>query len=409
MRNRGESSLPSAKMFASGKIFPLQRPLAKWARIDARRIRIAPTVTQFIISFEGNAETNKRRIFCTTVRSAASAGHTRLFCYQPDLYGPEKVARHVFGINILTGTKMIAISPRFLVIAVLSSAFAFAMAPDVKAQNAIDRLQKRINRIKARGKGFRDMLNSQGQEQKENDPESAEQDDPSQTNANSSRRRPAPTPAYGKQGSRKKSPTPVKKQTQDKLPPRPVTKTAQSGIGLQVKPEKDGGLKVIKVAKGSPADEAGIRSRDILIELAGLPMRRNSDLNDLTGSLRPGDQIIAKIERSKKEQELLLEIPGGDRTNDAQNVNSVLAPGPIPESGEFDPRLRSVLADRSASSARSSQELLDLQMQVNSLRNTIAQQNELIRQLRTQLDQEAGDSSVSSDVYDDAPVLEPLK
>ncbi|MEE8574549.1 MAG: PDZ domain-containing protein, partial [Thermodesulfobacteriota bacterium] len=90
---------------------------------------------------------------------------------------------------------------------------------------------------------------------------------------------------------------------------------------------KDVGVLVADVFEGGPAKKSGIRGAtryqnvgnrlfsvggDLIINIAGRPIRTMEELNDLLEAMRPGDKIIVTVMRKGKKKELkvtLDEIP----------------------------------------------------------------------------------------------------
>ncbi len=60
--------------------------------------------------------------------------------------------------------------------------------------------------------------------------------------------------------------------------------------------------KYTAVAKGSPAEEAGIQEKDIIIEVNGVKVGENGSLSCLTGEYKPGDTVQLKILRNGVEK-----------------------------------------------------------------------------------------------------------
>ena len=56
-------------------------------------------------------------------------------------------------------------------------------------------------------------------------------------------------------------------------------------------------VRIRKVFKGSPAEIAGLREDDVLIRLDGIPLDSFAKFLDYLGSRRPGDQVIAQVNR----------------------------------------------------------------------------------------------------------------
>ena len=71
-------------------------------------------------------------------------------------------------------------------------------------------------------------------------------------------------------------------------------------LGLSVQPRKDGAprLEILEVIPGSPASRAQIQSGDVLVALAGKPVKTHDSLLELLRDRRPGDRARLTVERS---------------------------------------------------------------------------------------------------------------
>lgn len=70
----------------------------------------------------------------------------------------------------------------------------------------------------------------------------------------------------------------------------------------------DHGAVVADVTKGSPADQAGIKRGDVIIEFNGKPLMTGSELPRLVAATKPGTKVKLKIVRDKKEREVSVEV-----------------------------------------------------------------------------------------------------
>jgi serine protease Do len=80
--------------------------------------------------------------------------------------------------------------------------------------------------------------------------------------------------------------------------PRPLPPRAQQRLGLE------GGVEVVEIVPGSPADRAGLRAEDLIVELDGKPV---AGVNDLQG-LMVADLIDARIPVSVVRQGAILRL-----------------------------------------------------------------------------------------------------
>ncbi|MEA3407515.1 MAG: PDZ domain-containing protein [Chloroflexota bacterium] len=77
-------------------------------------------------------------------------------------------------------------------------------------------------------------------------------------------------------------------------------------------PDVFGGVLVLEVEDGSPADEAGLRVGDIITEVNGEPLRgrslRNTPFGEIIGRYRPGARITLTVYRGGRERELKVRL-----------------------------------------------------------------------------------------------------
>lgn len=100
------------------------------------------------------------------------------------------------------------------------------------------------------------------------------------------------------------------------IPALAVSSKSQLGVYLQELDDdlrerfsyKGDGVLIIEVIENSGADKAGLRNRDIIIEVNG---KEVDDIRDLQRAIRknqPGDKVVVKIFRDKAEKSLAVEI-----------------------------------------------------------------------------------------------------
>lgn len=94
---------------------------------------------------------------------------------------------------------------------------------------------------------------------------------------------------------------------------RPATRGIRPGgpyIGVQGAqgPEQGKGAALSRVYRNSPAEKAGMRAGDIVVELDGSSVASFGDLASVVGKLEPGDQVPVEVERGGKRVKLTLEI-----------------------------------------------------------------------------------------------------
>lgn len=70
----------------------------------------------------------------------------------------------------------------------------------------------------------------------------------------------------------------------------------------------DQGILVMEVVPGSPADRAGFRTGDIILELGGISVDSVDELQDALREKRPGQIVLAVFERNGAEQEVSITL-----------------------------------------------------------------------------------------------------
>jgi serine protease Do len=80
---------------------------------------------------------------------------------------------------------------------------------------------------------------------------------------------------------------------------------AAIGIRMEDKvPGEAGGVRIIGVAEDSPAASAGLKTNDIMLELAGETVSEYRRVNEIISKRQPGEEIIVKFKRGGKEDQL---------------------------------------------------------------------------------------------------------
>jgi S1-C subfamily serine protease len=82
--------------------------------------------------------------------------------------------------------------------------------------------------------------------------------------------------------------------------PRPLPPQAR------VRLSRSGGLEVIEVAEGSPAERAGLRPEDLIVELGGVPVQRADDVQRLMSETAIGRPLTVSLLRGGRWLELEL-------------------------------------------------------------------------------------------------------
>lgn len=70
---------------------------------------------------------------------------------------------------------------------------------------------------------------------------------------------------------------------------------------------KFGGVFVVEVVEGSPADDAGLCPGDVIVEIEGIPLD-DEDLGSLISEFEPGDGIDLLISRGGDEREITVQL-----------------------------------------------------------------------------------------------------
>lgn len=88
---------------------------------------------------------------------------------------------------------------------------------------------------------------------------------------------------------------------------------AAIGIRMDDKIQKEAkGVRIIGVAEDSPAETAGLRANDIMLELAGETVSEYRRVNEIISTRQPGEEIEVKFRRGSKED--LLHVRLASRT-----------------------------------------------------------------------------------------------
>jgi S1-C subfamily serine protease len=82
--------------------------------------------------------------------------------------------------------------------------------------------------------------------------------------------------------------------------PRPLPPQARIRLG------RAGGLEVVEVAEGSPAQHAGLRPEDLIVEMGGTPVQRADDVQRLMNDAAIGRPLAVSLLRGDRWLELEL-------------------------------------------------------------------------------------------------------
>jgi S1-C subfamily serine protease len=88
---------------------------------------------------------------------------------------------------------------------------------------------------------------------------------------------------------------------------RMATRHARPGLGLRVKDaEAQSGAYVGSVRPGSPAERAGVRPGDVVVEFSGAPVHNAADVERLATQRRPGQPTSIAVRRGDDRQTLII-------------------------------------------------------------------------------------------------------
>ncbi len=103
--------------------------------------------------------------------------------------------------------------------------------------------------------------------------------------------------------------------------------TEELAIGLDIDSER--GVLVDTVFEGSPADDAGIKSGDVVLEIDGEPIVDANDLRFKVAACRPGEELKMTLLREGEHKKLSVTL--GNRSEGLSDAGTMLATSPISE------------------------------------------------------------------------------
>jgi Do/DeqQ family serine protease len=89
-------------------------------------------------------------------------------------------------------------------------------------------------------------------------------------------------------------------------------------IAKHFKLKKPQGVIVTDVVKGSPAEKAGIKSGDLILEIDGREVKNSIQLRAYVQSKKPGDKVKLKVLKDGKEMEISVNLGSADKFASAQ-------------------------------------------------------------------------------------------
>jgi S1-C subfamily serine protease len=85
--------------------------------------------------------------------------------------------------------------------------------------------------------------------------------------------------------------------------------TQRPRLGVALSPLPQAGARIDHVAEGSVAAEAGLRTGDVLIAIAGRDIRRTQDVLRALARQAPGTWLPLKVRRDGAELDLIAKFP----------------------------------------------------------------------------------------------------
>lgn len=108
----------------------------------------------------------------------------------------------------------------------------------------------------------------------------------------------------------------------DRLPVAPEQNhPPTASLGIDVDGDRGEGLAVLRLARGSPGRNAGLRQRDVLVAVNGQGTRDINELYRVVGRYIPGDIVVLSVRRGRQ----MLELPA--RLASRREFESVRIPG----------------------------------------------------------------------------------
>jgi S1-C subfamily serine protease len=89
---------------------------------------------------------------------------------------------------------------------------------------------------------------------------------------------------------------------------RPVNRRVQRGFGLA----RPSAVEIVSLADGAPAQRAGLREKDLIVEMAGAGVSSVDDLQRLLGRWTPGEPMRVTVLRNGGHRHEVEVVPAGD-------------------------------------------------------------------------------------------------
>jgi S1-C subfamily serine protease len=87
---------------------------------------------------------------------------------------------------------------------------------------------------------------------------------------------------------------------------KPVKGNGFFGVGTEARP--GGGLKVTKVGRESPAEEAGLKEGDVILKLNGKALSRREELQAMIKEMSAGDKMALDLLKGGKPETLEMKL-----------------------------------------------------------------------------------------------------
>jgi S1-C subfamily serine protease len=88
-------------------------------------------------------------------------------------------------------------------------------------------------------------------------------------------------------------------------------------LGVSSGPAPEGGAQVGGVVAGGPAERAGLREGDVIVEISGQAVREPDDVSGVINARRPGDEVRIAVERDGERRTLTVTL--GEQPEQASN------------------------------------------------------------------------------------------
>jgi hypothetical protein len=85
--------------------------------------------------------------------------------------------------------------------------------------------------------------------------------------------------------------------------------SSRQRLGIRFEMSQDGGARVLQVEKGSIAEASGIRDADIIVEAAGMPVKRTEDIVETVKRQAPGTWLPLTLKRGGDTSEIVAKFP----------------------------------------------------------------------------------------------------